>query len=90
MNTLKDANGKDSSKRLAGFITGGSGLLMLIAVGVCSFFYIIADPSTAFNAGLTLLSVGGTLLGVGTFEKRVKEKTNIETINTSYRDGSGK
>lgn len=78
MDMTKDSNGKRSSKRIAGFIAGGVGLLLLSAIGVCSFFFRLADPGTAFNAGLTLISVGGTLLGIGTFETKKNNSGGIK------------
>lgn len=65
MTMTKDVTGvKDSSKRLAGLIISGVGLLIMTGVGVCSFFFKLSDPGTAFNSGLALLSVGGGLLGL--------------------------
>ena len=65
---LQDQNGNSSSKRLAGFIISGVGLSMLISIGIVSMFKVIADPSTAMEAGKTILIVGGSLLGVSVFE----------------------
>ena len=65
---LEDKDGNASSKRLAGFIISGVGLLALLVLGVVSMKYEIADPSTAMEAFKTILIVGGGLLGVGVFE----------------------
>lgn len=65
---LKDQNGNTSSKRVAGFIISGVGLVGLVALGVVSIFNKIEDPGTAMEAFKTILIVGGGLLGVGVFE----------------------
>ena len=65
---LEDQNGNKSSKRIAGFIISGIGLALLLTVGIVSIFKLIADPSTAMEAGKTILIVGGSLLGVSVFE----------------------
>lgn len=65
---LKDQNGNDSSKRLAGFIISGVGLVGLVALGVVSIFSKIEDPSTAMEAFKTILIIGGGLLGIGVVE----------------------
>ncbi len=65
---LEDQNGNASSKRIAGFIISGVGLVSLLALGVVSMFKVISDPSTAMEAFKTILIVGGGLLGVGVFE----------------------
>ena len=65
---LKDQNGNTSSKRIAGFIIAGVGLLCLVGLGITSMFYKIEDPGTAMEAFKTILIVGGGLLGVGVFE----------------------
>ena len=68
MKLLQDKDGNTSSKRVAGFITMGAGLLLLLTVGILSMFREIADPGTSMEAGKTILIVGGGLLGVGVFE----------------------
>lgn len=65
---LKDQNGNTSSKRVAGFIISGVGLVGLVALGVVSMFNKIQDPGTAMEAFKTILIIGGGLLGVGVFE----------------------
>ncbi len=65
---LEDQNGNSSSKRIAGFIISGVGLVSLLSLGVVSMFRVISDPSTAMEAFKTILIVGGGLLGVGVFE----------------------
>ena len=71
---LKDQNGNDSSKRLAGFIISGAGLVALLTLGVVSMFHKIEDPGTAMEAFKTILIVGGGLLGIGVFEFLGKKK----------------
>ena len=65
---LKDQNGNDSSKRIAGFIISGVGLLGLVTIGVLSMFKVILDPGTAMEAFKTVLIVGAGLLGVSVVE----------------------
>ena len=65
---LEDQNGNTSSKRVAGFIISGVGLALLLTVGIVSIFRSIADPSTAMEAGKTILILGGGLLGPSVFE----------------------
>ena len=67
-NLMQDKDGNTSSKRVAGFIISGVGLVALLALGVVSMFRAIADPSTAMESFKTILIVGGGLLGVGVFE----------------------
>ena len=65
---LKDQNGNTSSKRVAGFIISGVGLLGIIFLGILSMYQKIEDPGTAMEAFKTILIVGGGLLGVSVFE----------------------
>ena len=65
---LKDQNGNTSSKRVAGFIISGVGLLGLVVLGVVSMFQKITDPGTAMEAFKTVLIVGAGLLGVSVVE----------------------
>ena len=66
---LNDTNGKPSSKRIAGFILMGVGLVFLLSIGITSIFKIIADPQTALSIGQTIIYVGGALCGIGVIEK---------------------
>jgi hypothetical protein len=68
MNVLNDKNGKQSSKRIAGFIILGLGIGLLIALYFGSWFNDIVDPNTALSCANTLMYVGGGLLGLGIFE----------------------
>jgi len=65
---FEDKDGNTSSKRIAGFIISGVGLIALLALGIISMFRVIKDPSTAMESFKTILIVGGGLLGVGVFE----------------------
>lgn len=68
MKLLQDKDGNTSSKRVAGFIISGVGLIALLTLGVVSMFQKIEDPGTAMESFKTILIVGGGLLGVGVFE----------------------
>ncbi len=68
MGIFQDQNGNTSSKRIAGFIISGVGLLGLVAIGVLSMFQKIEDPTTAMEAFKTILIVGSGLLGVSVVE----------------------
>lgn len=68
MKLLQDKDGNTSSKRVAGFIISGIGLIALLALGVVSMFQKIEDPGTAMESFKTILIVGGGLLGVGVVE----------------------
>ena len=65
---LKDQNGNTSSKRIAGFIISGVGLVCLVTLGIFSMFQKIEDPGTAMEAFKTILIVGGGLMGISVFE----------------------
>ena len=68
MKLLQDKDGNTSSKRVAGFIISGVGLLALLALGLVSMKYEIKDPGTAMESFKTIMIVGGGLLGIGVFE----------------------
>jgi hypothetical protein len=70
---FQDKDGNTSSKRVAGFIISGVGLLALLSLGIVSMFYKIEDPATASESFKTILIVGGGLLGVGVFEFLAKK-----------------
>jgi uncharacterized membrane protein YdcZ (DUF606 family) len=65
---FEDKDGNTSSKRIAGFIISGVGLIALLTLGIVSIFQKIEDPATAMESFKTILIVGGGLLGVGVFE----------------------
>lgn len=64
------ANGEKevSSKRVVGVAMCAIGILLMVALGVVSFFTSAADAGTVQTAAGWLLGVGGGLLGVGVFE----------------------
>ena len=68
MTWYQDKNGDSSSKRIAGAIILGCGLVLLLAIGVMSIYKSIGDPATAIQVGNTLMLTGGSLLGVGVLE----------------------
>ncbi len=65
---LEDKDGNISSKRVAGYVIAGTGLVLLLVVGILSIWKKIVDPSTAMEVGKTILIVGCGLLGVGVVE----------------------
>lgn len=67
-NITKDSNGKDSSRRIAGFVVSGVGLSFLVAVGVTAIFRPIGDSATALEVGKIIFVGGLSLLGIGVFE----------------------
>lgn len=68
MEITKDSNGKDSSRRIAGFIVSAVGLIFLLVVGAFAIFNPIGDPSTALEVGKIIFIGGLSLLGIGVFE----------------------
>lgn len=68
MKLFQDSNGNTSSKRIAGVVIAGCGLILLLIVGFMSIKMEISDPETAMESGKTLLIVGCGLLGVGVVE----------------------
>ena len=73
LDITKDVNGKQSSKRTAGLIILLIGVALMTAIGIYSFFNVLADQETAFNASIALLTVGGGLLGF-TIAEYLKKK----------------
>jgi hypothetical protein len=69
------ANGEKelSSRRVIGAIVAGAGLLMILALGLVSFFVQAADAGTIQTVGLTTLGIGSSLLGLGIFDHLVKK-----------------
>jgi hypothetical protein len=67
MSVLKGKDGKESSKRLAGFYLVGVGSGVLIAAAVLSMTRS-GDFSTAVGCGQFMLSAGAGLLLGGLFE----------------------
>ena len=65
---LQDREGNTSSKRVAGFILLGIGVVYYLAIGVTSIFKPVADPTTALAVGSTLIITGAGLLGISVVE----------------------
>jgi hypothetical protein len=61
-----------SSRRVIGAVIAGVGLVMLMALGIASFFTKVADPGTVQTVGLSALGIGSSLLGLGVFDHLVK------------------
>jgi hypothetical protein len=57
-----------SSKRLVGSISFAVGGLLLVALGVVSFFKVAADPGTILTVGQAFLVAGAGLLGIGVLD----------------------
>lgn len=68
-----DGTVSKSSKRLIGVISFGLGSLMLVGLGVWSFFAVAADPGTVQTVGIALISTGAGLLGLGVLEGITKK-----------------
>ena len=68
MSLLKDKNGNNSSKRVAGFSIGGIGIALAITLFFFSIYKTIKDPQTAKEVVKTLLYVASGLLGIGVIE----------------------
>jgi hypothetical protein len=66
--TDKDGNIAVSSKRAVGVPMALFGGLLMVALGVASFFVQVADGEMIWKVGTTMLAAGGGLLGIGIFE----------------------
>lgn len=71
---LQDTKGNKSSKRLWGSILLGTGLLFSVILFIFSLYKGAVDSVTALNIINIFLISGGGLLGIGVFEKGIKEK----------------
>lgn len=77
MDTLKDSNGKKSSKRMLGSICIGVGLLLALSVGA-TYVIVSLNGNTPPEISelrfifTSVFSAGTILLGAGVFEKREK------------------
>lgn len=65
---LQDANGDNSSKRLAGFSMLGLGAILAIILFIFCIFRPIGDANTAKSIIETIFWVSGILLGAGVLE----------------------
>ena len=72
-NFLEDAQGNKSSKRLWGSILLVIGVLFAITLFIFSVINAAQDPSTALRIIDIFLIAGGSLLGVGVFEKAIRK-----------------
>ena len=68
METVKDATGKTSSKRVWGSILIINGILQGNALFIRGLFYEIADKNITADIFKTFLGVGAGLLGLGLIE----------------------
>jgi len=71
---LQDSKGNKSSKRLWGSILLTFGLVFSTILFVFSLLAGAADPATAISIINIFLFAGGSLLGVGVFEKGIKHR----------------
>ena len=70
---LFETTGPNGEKEVSSmWVFGGAlivlGALLQLALGVVSFFIVVADPGTIQTVSAWMLSVGGGLLGIGVLE----------------------
>ena len=70
MKILEDCKGKKSSKRVWGSILLSIGILFSIILFCYSLYLGAKDPITANNIINMFLISGGSLLGIGVFERK--------------------
>jgi hypothetical protein len=70
---LQDSKGNKSSKRLWGSILLGLGIIFSIILFAYSLYQGAADAPTALGIINMFLIAGGSLLGIGVFEKGIKK-----------------
>ncbi|MHA1540287.1 MAG: hypothetical protein ACTSXQ_07415 [Alphaproteobacteria bacterium] len=73
---LEDTHGNKSSKRLWGSILLGTGMSFSIVLFIYSLSKGAADAATTLGIINMFLISGGSLLGIGVFEKGVKGAEN--------------
>jgi hypothetical protein len=71
---LQDTKGNKSSKRLWGSILLSTGIIFSIILFYFSLFKGASDSITAMNLVNMFLISGGSLLGIGVFEKTINKK----------------
>ena len=71
---LQDTNGNKSSKRLAGSILVGLGILLSVILFGYSLYKEAGDAATALGIINIFLISGGGMLGIGVFEKATSKK----------------
>ena len=72
-NFLQDSKGNKSSKRLWGSILLSIGIVFSVILFVYSLYEGAADASTALGIINMFLIAGGSLLGIGVFEKGIRK-----------------
>jgi len=65
---IKDKNGKNSSKRLIGFLSVGTAFIMAVILFYFSITSEVSDPITASELINSFLLAGSSLLGIGVIE----------------------
>ena len=65
---LEDSQGNKSSKRIAGSILIGLGIIGAITLYIFSLFFGAKDSSTAMDIVQLFILSGSGLIGAGTFE----------------------
>jgi hypothetical protein len=70
---LKDRDGKNSSKRIAGSVILGIAILFSIILFWFSLTSGAKDPNTAISIINAFFTAGTLILGVGAFEKGIKK-----------------
>jgi hypothetical protein len=66
---FRDNDGNVSSKRIVGTLLVVTGAAYLMIVGFISIGSVVADPTTALDAGRTLVLTGGGIITGGVIEK---------------------
>jgi len=72
-NYLQDSKGNKSSKRLWGSILLATGIIFSTILFAYSLYRGTADAATALGIINMFLIAGGSLLGIGVFEKGIKK-----------------
>ena len=72
-NFLQDSKGNKSSKRLWGSILLTIGVMFSVILFAYSLYQGAADAATAIGIINMFLIAGGSLLGIGVFEKGIKK-----------------
>ena len=70
---LRDSRGNKSSKRIWGSVILFTGLVFSVILFFYSLFKGASDAATALGIINMFLIAGGSLLGIGVFEKGIKK-----------------
>ena len=70
---LQDSKGNKSSKRLWGSVLLATGIIFSTILFVYSLYQGAADAATALGIINMFLIAGGSLLGIGVFEKGIRK-----------------